>query len=434
MSQSQTINGLDSPPPPSPCHIDATPPRPRPVGGAEQINLFFSPANSEAPSARGAVEGSYIRHKSPPQLYTRTARARAYDDDDEEDEDESRNREGELPLPDPKRQRQRTGASSVAGRNRAVPSAQNQASALALFDNLDPLPTASTSFNNRNANANGSRNGQQETLFDPLMGPVGMMEDDAGGRAKEGEEGKKRSLPKMDVERLLGDRGFPALINDAKRFRVRGKGHEAKDLANLLSMYQLWAHQMYPKMTFGDTVTKVETLCGKNLAKNALRGYRERDREMKEALFRDPTPPLAESTNTVPFQDRGDRDLTDDMRIAQGARANSNDAPANLSTSNGAPGGVFPPAGDLHEEDEDEDYEAMIAAAEAEAEEAQRELASTTMRAAGGGEDAGDKGDEFPPMDEQEMMMNSAPAAAQANAGQAGQEEYEDDWAAMDGM
>lgn len=202
MSQSPTINGLDSPPPPSPLQIDATPPRPRPAGGAEQINLFFSPANSEAPSARG----SYVRQKSPPQVYTRTARTRAYDDEDDDDDDDERGdrRGGEVPLPDPKRQRQRVGTSSVAGRSRAVPSAQNQASALALFDDLDPLPST-TSLANRNAdNVNGNRNDNRngnETLFDPLMGPAGMMEDDTGGRAREGEEGKKRSMPKMDVER-----------------------------------------------------------------------------------------------------------------------------------------------------------------------------------------------------------------------------------------
>jgi hypothetical protein len=219
MSQSPTINGLDSPPPPPLSHfqIDATPPRPRPANGGEQLNLFFSPAVSEAPSARGgatAAEGSYIRHKSPPQVYTRTARARAFDDDEEEEDEEQgeERRGGQLPLPDPKRQRQRANNSSVVpGRNRAVPSAQNQASALALFDDLDPDPlsTSSTSLNNRNGNGSGNSNGNRnananaaETLFDPLRGPVGMMEDDAvGGRAREGEEGKKRSMPKMDVER-----------------------------------------------------------------------------------------------------------------------------------------------------------------------------------------------------------------------------------------
>jgi hypothetical protein len=30
-------------------------------------------------------------------------------------------------------------------------------------------------------------------------------------------------------------------------------------------MYRLWAHKMYPKMTFGDTVTKVESLCHSRL-------------------------------------------------------------------------------------------------------------------------------------------------------------------------
>jgi hypothetical protein len=178
------------------------------------------------------------------------------------------------------------------------------------------------------------------------------------------------------------------------------------------------------------------------ISQSALRGYRERDREMKDALFRESTPPPP--STTVPFQDRGDRDLTDDMRLPERAGSVANADRAHLATSNGVPTG--PPVGQLHEEEEEEDYEAMIAAAEAEAEEAQRELASTTsakMQVSGGAAETGDQAgddDEFPPIsiDEQEVaMMGSAPATAKPNAASVahgGKDEYEDDWAAMDGM
>jgi len=47
---------------------------------------------------------------------------------------------------------------------------------------------------------------------------------------KKGEEGDgettKRTVPKLDEELLLGDKGIPALIKDAKRWRPKGKGHE----------------------------------------------------------------------------------------------------------------------------------------------------------------------------------------------------------------
>lgn len=83
--------------------------------------------------------------------------------------------------------------------------------------------------------------------------------------------------------RLLSDEGLPALLHKARVFHVRGKGHEvrwlsshrpvhltrptatpsnkAKDLDNLLSMYQIWAHGMFPKATFKDTVTRIEKVC-----------------------------------------------------------------------------------------------------------------------------------------------------------------------------
>jgi replication fork protection complex subunit Csm3/Swi3 len=78
--------------------------------------------------------------------------------------------------------------------------------------------------------------------------------------------------------------GLPALMKEAKRFKVRGKGHEvsilpaldlgmrkggsfmrilitqAQDLKALLGVYQLWAHQMFPRGDFMGTVTRVENV------------------------------------------------------------------------------------------------------------------------------------------------------------------------------
>ena len=74
----------------------------------------------------------------------------------------------------------------------------------------------------------------------------------------------------------MGDNGFPALMKAAKRFRPRGKGKEVcwdqlrwsrradeqeKDLRDLLNVYQLWAHGMFPKGDFEGTIKRVETVC-----------------------------------------------------------------------------------------------------------------------------------------------------------------------------
>ena len=38
---------------------------------------------------------------------------------------------------------------------------------------------------------------------------------------------------------------------------------QAEDLRELLSMYQMWAHGMFPKGDFQNTIAKVETMCRK---------------------------------------------------------------------------------------------------------------------------------------------------------------------------
>jgi hypothetical protein len=87
---------------------------------------------------------------------------------------------------------------------------------------------------------------------------------------------------KLDEARLLGADGFPALLKQTRGFVPKGKGHEVRvprwvrvlaqltrrsappqqaDLNRLMSMYQFWAHRMYPKTQFRDTVKTVEKLC-----------------------------------------------------------------------------------------------------------------------------------------------------------------------------
>ncbi|KIM28752.1 hypothetical protein M408DRAFT_23414 [Serendipita vermifera MAFF 305830] len=78
---------------------------------------------------------------------------------------------------------------------------------------------------------------------------------------KDGAPKGRRTIAKVDDERLLGERGFPALIKEAKKFKPKGKGHEAEDLDRLMGIYQFWAHNMFPKTQFRDTVDRVERVC-----------------------------------------------------------------------------------------------------------------------------------------------------------------------------
>lgn len=75
----------------------------------------------------------------------------------------------------------------------------------------------------------------------------------------------------------MGPVGLPALMKEAKRFKVKGKGHEvglcpatlcrycwlmlqSADLKALLETYQIWAHRMFPRGDFMDTMTRVENV------------------------------------------------------------------------------------------------------------------------------------------------------------------------------
>ncbi|KAF8744553.1 Swi3 protein, partial [Rhizoctonia solani] len=103
-----------------------------------------------------------------------------------------------------------------------------------------------------------------------VSGPV-----DVDGKAAKA----RKTLPKLDENRLLdqGD-GMPALVRRSKEFKVKGKGHELSDLNRLMQMYQLWAHKMFPKMQFQDTVERVEKLCRTKRMHVALSTWRDIDK------------------------------------------------------------------------------------------------------------------------------------------------------------
>lgn len=73
---------------------------------------------------------------------------------------------------------------------------------------------------------------------------------------------RKQRAPrvKLDEELLLSSEGIPKLQSKAKRFQVKGKGQEFSDTFKLLSMYQLWLDDLFPKARFLDAVAMVEKL------------------------------------------------------------------------------------------------------------------------------------------------------------------------------
>lgn len=60
------------------------------------------------------------------------------------------------------------------------------------------------------------------------LGPADGEGGNGQGSKEKGKDGlhKRRKIPALDDERLLGPDGFPALVKQAKHFKPRGKGHE----------------------------------------------------------------------------------------------------------------------------------------------------------------------------------------------------------------
>jgi replication fork protection complex subunit Csm3/Swi3 len=75
---------------------------------------------------------------------------------------------------------------------------------------------------------------------------------------------KRKPVVKLDEARLLSQPGIPKLHAIARtcaiasKLRLKGKGHEYSDAAKLLSYYQLWLDNLYPKARFADGLQLVE--------------------------------------------------------------------------------------------------------------------------------------------------------------------------------
>ncbi|GJN88806.1 hypothetical protein Rhopal_001777-T1 [Rhodotorula paludigena] len=134
-------------------------------------------------------------------------------------------------------------------------------------------------------------------------GTAGVDGVDADGAATK----KRRVVAKMDETRLLGPAGFPKLREDLKKVRIKGKGHEMQDLKRVLSVYQLWAHQMYPKTNFRDTLQTVEKLCHRRVVQSELKRYRDQDKQARLRLddAEDAAPDVFADLDLAPAADQG---------------------------------------------------------------------------------------------------------------------------------
>ncbi|XP_062947752.1 TIMELESS-interacting protein [Cynocephalus volans] len=84
----------------------------------------------------------------------------------------------------------------------------------------------------------------------------------------------KRNIPKLDAQRLISERGLPALRHVFDKVKFKGKGHEAEDLKTLIRHMEHWAHRLFPKLQFEDFIDRVEYLGNKKEVQTCLKRIR----------------------------------------------------------------------------------------------------------------------------------------------------------------
>ncbi|XP_042337348.1 TIMELESS-interacting protein, partial [Plectropomus leopardus] len=101
-------------------------------------------------------------------------------------------------------------------------------------------------------------------------GDVSKLADVPAAKRK----GVKRPQPKLDSQRLISDKGLPALRTLFDDVHFKGKGHEVSDLRLLMQKMENWAHRLYPKLQFEDFIDRVEKLGNKKEVQTCLKRIR----------------------------------------------------------------------------------------------------------------------------------------------------------------
>ncbi|XP_027707255.1 TIMELESS-interacting protein isoform X2 [Vombatus ursinus] len=128
----------------------------------------------------------------------------------------------------------------------------------------------------------------EDETFQPFPPPASPGRDDAGENEPTTDTRKdqmgdmpvatkktvKRNLPKLDAQRLISERGLPALRHVFDKVKFKGKGHEAEDLKTLIRHMEHWAHRLFPKLQFEDFIGRVEHLGNKKEVQTCLKRIR----------------------------------------------------------------------------------------------------------------------------------------------------------------
>lgn len=76
--------------------------------------------------------------------------------------------------------------------------------------------------------AASAKHGLTSTPYEilPSSSPHKERDDNDKGKDEEEPTKKRKTIPRLDEGRLLSPNGIPALMKEAKKFKIKGKGHE----------------------------------------------------------------------------------------------------------------------------------------------------------------------------------------------------------------
>ncbi|NWZ43275.1 TIPIN protein, partial [Brachypodius atriceps] len=104
--------------------------------------------------------------------------------------------------------------------------------------------------------------------------PDGNQQSQTKDSAVTTQKAVKRPRPRLDAQRLISERGLPALRHLFDNVKFKGKGHEAEDLKTLIQHMEHWAHRLFPKLQFEDFIDRVESLGSKKEVQTCLKRIR----------------------------------------------------------------------------------------------------------------------------------------------------------------
>lgn len=84
----------------------------------------------------------------------------------------------------------------------------------------------------------------------------------------------RKPMPKLDSQRLTGERGIPILPKVFEKVQFKGKGHEGEDLRILMRYLEHWAHRLFPMMPFDEVLERIEKLGTKKEVQTCIKKMR----------------------------------------------------------------------------------------------------------------------------------------------------------------